>query len=74
MPMQQLVTRELTVRGAYGYVDEFDLAVEALATRRIDAGALIERTAALEEGEELFRQLAAGSLSAVKVVLVPERR
>ncbi|HEV7810985.1 MAG TPA: zinc-binding dehydrogenase, partial [Candidatus Limnocylindrales bacterium] len=71
LPMQQLVTRELTVRGAYGFVDEFDHAVDALASGRIDAGSIVERVAGLDEGEELVRQLAAGSLSAVKVVLVP---
>jgi L-iditol 2-dehydrogenase len=71
LPMQTLVTRELTVRGAYGFVDEFELAVDALASGSIAAGGLIERVAGLEEGEDLFRQLAAGSLSAVKVVLAP---
>ena len=71
LPMQQLVTRELTVRGAYGFVDEFELAADALAAGSIDARKLIECVAPLDEGEELFRQLAAGTLSAVKVVLAP---
>ena len=71
LPMQELVTRELTVRGAYGYIDEFVGAVEALAEGQIDAGSLIERVAPLEEGEDLFKELAAGSLAAVKVVLTP---
>ena len=72
LPMQQLVTRELTVRGAYGFVDEFPLAADALAAGSIDGRRLIERVAGLDEGEDLFRQLAAGTLSAVKVVLTPE--
>ncbi|MBA2380560.1 MAG: galactitol-1-phosphate 5-dehydrogenase [Chloroflexi bacterium] len=71
LPMQELVTRELTVRGAYGFVDEFELAVDALTSGRIDGRSLIECVAPLEEGPELFRRLAAGSLSAAKVVLVP---
>jgi len=71
LPMQQLVTRELTVRGAYGFVDEFEQAADALASGLIDGRRLIECVAALEEGPELFRQLAAGSLSAVKVILAP---
>jgi L-iditol 2-dehydrogenase len=71
LPMQELVTKGLTVRGAYGFIDEFEQAADALATGRIDAGRLIELVAPLEEGEDLFRQLAAGSLSAVKVVLTP---
>ena len=36
-----------------------------------DAHRLIERTAPLEEGEALFRELAAGTVPAVKVVLAP---
>jgi L-iditol 2-dehydrogenase len=71
LPMQELVTKGLTVRGAYGFIDEFEQAADALATGRIDAGRLIELVAPLEDGEDLFRQLAAGSLSAVKVVLTP---
>jgi L-iditol 2-dehydrogenase len=71
LPMQQLVTRELTVRGAYGFVDEFEQAADALAAGWIDARRLIECVAPLEVGPDLFRQLAAGSLSAVKVVLTP---
>jgi L-iditol 2-dehydrogenase len=69
--MQELVTRELTVRGAYGYVDEFVGAVEALAEGQIDASSIIERVAPLADGEALFKELAAGSLAAVKVVLTP---
>jgi L-iditol 2-dehydrogenase len=74
LPMQELVTREIAVRGAYGYVDEFELALEALASGRIAAAQLIERVAPLAEGERLFAELAAGSLAAVKVVLVPGPR
>ena len=71
LPMQQVVTRELTIRGAYGFVDEFEDAADALAAGWIDARRLIEVVAPLEDGPELFRQLAAGRLSAVKVVLTP---
>jgi L-iditol 2-dehydrogenase len=71
MPMQQLVTRELTIRGSYGFVDEFDAAIDALGSGWIDAHPIIERVASLEEGEELFRGLAAGTVPAVKVVLTP---
>jgi L-iditol 2-dehydrogenase len=71
LPMQQIVTREITIRGAYGFVDEFEDAVEALADGRIDGRPIIERVAALSDGPELFRQLAAGSLPVVKVILTP---
>ena len=71
LPMQTLVTRELTLRGAYGFVDEFERAIDALASGWLEPDRLIEKTAPLEEGEAIFRQLAAGELAAVKVVLTP---
>ena len=71
MPMQTLVTGELTVRGAYGFADEFEQAAEAIAAGSIDIRGLIERVAPLEDGPDLFRRLGEGSMSAVKVVLAP---
>lgn len=71
VPMQDVVTRELTVRGAYAFVEEFGRAVDLLASGRIDVTPLIEEVAPLEEGERLVRALADGSLDAVKVVLEP---
>jgi len=71
MPMQALVTGELTVRGAYGFTDEFEQAADALAAGWIDARRIVECVAPLEEGPELFRRLGDSSLAAVKVVLTP---
>jgi L-iditol 2-dehydrogenase len=71
LPMQELVTRELTLRGSYGFIDEFAAAADALAAGTIDARRLIERLAPLDEGSQLFRELGAGELDAVKVVLQP---
>jgi L-iditol 2-dehydrogenase len=71
MPMQDLVTRELTVRGAYGFAEEFEQAADAIATGWIDVHPLIECVAPLEAAPELFRRLGDGSLAAVKVVLAP---
>jgi L-iditol 2-dehydrogenase len=69
--MQELVTRELTLRGSYGSREEFEVAADALATGRIDVRDLIERVAPLEDGPAIFRELGEGRLDAVKVVLVP---
>jgi L-iditol 2-dehydrogenase len=71
LPIQDLVTRELTVRGSYGFREEFEQAADALAAGTIDVRAIIERLAPLEEGSDLFRELGAGELDAVKVVLQP---
>jgi L-iditol 2-dehydrogenase len=69
--MQQVVTREITIRGAYGFGDEFGQAIAALASGRIDVQPLIELTAPLEDGPQLVHDLAKGALDAVKVVLRP---
>jgi L-iditol 2-dehydrogenase len=71
MPMQELVTRELTVRGTYGYAEEYEQAAEALAAGLIDVRPLVEYVAPLEDGPDLFRRLGESSLAAVKVVLTP---
>jgi L-iditol 2-dehydrogenase len=69
--MQDLVTRELTVRGAYGSGVEFQGAADALARGRLDVRELIERVAPLTDGPALFRQLGERRLDAVKVILAP---
>ena len=69
--MQDVVTKELTLRGAYGYVDELDLAARAIADRRVDVRPLIERRAPLEDAVQLFADMAHGRVDAVKVVLTP---
>ena len=71
LPMQDVVTRELTLRGSYGFVDEFAGALDALAGRRLDVRPLIELVAPLEDGPDLFDQLADGQVDAVKVMLAP---
>ncbi|HEV8488685.1 MAG TPA: galactitol-1-phosphate 5-dehydrogenase [Candidatus Limnocylindrales bacterium] len=71
--MQDLVTKEVTLRGAYAYGTdgEFDRAAEALAAGRVDVRPLIEKVAGLAEGTSLFREIADGRLAAVKIILAP---
>jgi L-iditol 2-dehydrogenase len=70
--MQQIVTRELTVRGAYGFVEEFGQAIVAIRQSRwFDFTQLIEQVAPLEDGPRLVHDLAKGELAAVKVILKP---
>lgn len=71
LPMQEMVTRELTLRGSYGFAGEFQQATDALASGRIEVRRLIERRAPLDEGPSLFRELGDGTLDAVKVILLP---
>jgi L-iditol 2-dehydrogenase len=69
--MQQVVTRELTIRGAYGFNKEFGQAIEAIRTGKIDITPLIEKIAPLDDGPQLFQDLAGGNLEVVKVILKP---
>ncbi len=69
--MQQVVTREITIRGTYGFDQEFGQAIELLRTRRINVAPLTERVASLAEGPQLFQELAQGKLDALKVILQP---
>ncbi len=69
--MQQVVTRELTITGAYGFNKEFAHSLEAIRSGKIDITPLIEMIAPLEDGPQLFHDLAGGKLDAVKVILKP---
>jgi L-iditol 2-dehydrogenase len=69
--MQEIVTRELTVRGTYGFNVEFQASIDALASGRLDVTPLIERTAPLAEGPEIITALAKGELDLAKVILEP---
>ena len=69
--MQEVVTRELTVRGTYGFSDEFTKAIDALASGRVNVDPLIERIATLEEGPAIVDALAKGDLDLAKVILEP---
>lgn len=69
--MQDVVGREIGIRGAYAFVEEFGRAVDLIARGRVDVSSLVERTAPLSEGPELIGALAGSTLDAVKVVLEP---
>lgn len=69
--MQEVVTRELTIRGTYGFAEEFPRAIATLRSGRLDVMPLVERIATLEEGPEIVHDLAEGSLDIVKVILKP---
>jgi L-iditol 2-dehydrogenase len=69
--MQQVVTRELTIRGTYGFDQEFSQAIELLRTKRVNVAPMTEQLAPLDAGPQVFHDLAKGTLDAVKVVLQP---
>jgi L-iditol 2-dehydrogenase len=68
LDMQEVVTRELDIRGTYGMVaDDFARAIDLLRAGAVDTGLLINRLARLEEGPSLFDELLA-SPSVIKCV------
>ncbi|MEX1020376.1 MAG: galactitol-1-phosphate 5-dehydrogenase [Litorilinea sp.] len=69
--MQEIVTRELTVRGTYGFNSEFGRAIQAIATGRLDISPLIEQVSPLAEGPAIIHALAAGEMDKIKVILEP---
>ncbi len=71
LDMQEVVARELTVCGTYGFSTEFPLALQAIASGRINVEPLIERVATLAEGPQLIHDFAAGKSELTKVILEP---
>ncbi len=69
--MQQVVTRELTIRGAYGFNEEFARAIGIIHSGRLPVTSLIEAVKGLEEGPAIFQDLAEGKSDLVKVILHP---
>ena len=69
--MQEVVTRELTIAGTYGFSTEFERVIEAIAQKVIDVETLIEQIAPLEDGPALVDGLAKGELDLIKVILTP---
>ncbi len=72
LDMQSIVTREMSVRGSYGFDEtDFAAAIEALSSGRLNVDPLVEMVAPLDDGPELFRSLAAGENDLVKIILKP---
>jgi len=69
--MQQIVTREITVRGVYGFTHEFGRAIQAIRSGRVDVTPIIEQIAPLEAGPQIVDDLARGKTDVIKAVLTP---
>jgi threonine dehydrogenase-like Zn-dependent dehydrogenase len=69
LDMQEVVARELSIAGTYGFQSEFPLALDAIASGRINVEPMMEKIAPLAEGPALIDGLAAGKLDLVKAIL-----
>jgi threonine dehydrogenase-like Zn-dependent dehydrogenase len=71
LPLQAVVTGELTLLGTCASNGEYPRAIELLRTGAIDVRPLITLVAPLEEGPALFDRLYAREPGLMKVVLQP---
>ena len=71
LPLQQVVTRELSVFGTCASAGEYPACIDLMAAGTIRVAPLITAIAPLEEGPQWFQRLYAGEKGAMKVVLDP---
>jgi len=71
LPLQAVVTNEITLLGTCASSGEYPRAIELLASGAVDVRSLISLVAPLEEGPMLFERLYSGDPGLMKVVLQP---
>ena len=71
LPLQDVVTRELSLLGSCASSGEYPACIDMLASGVIDVVPLISATAPLEDGPAWFDRLHRGDESLMKVVLQP---
>ena len=71
LPLQKVVSRELRLQGTAASAGEYPLAIEYIATGRIQVAPLITAVAGLEEGPAWFDRLHAREPNLMKIVLAP---
>ncbi len=70
-PLQEVVTRELTVLGSCASAGEYEEALQAVAAGEIQVQPLISAVAPISEGAEWFERLHKGEGDLLKVLLHP---
>jgi L-iditol 2-dehydrogenase len=71
LPLQSVVTRQLTLRGSCASAGEYPRCLELIASGQVDVDALLSAVAPLSEGDAWFQRLHAAEPGLMKVVLVP---
>jgi L-iditol 2-dehydrogenase len=71
IPLQAVVTRQLTLKGSCAIAGEYPLALELMASGKVDAKALVSAVAPLSDGAAWFARLYAKEKGLLKVVLKP---
>lgn len=73
MPLQAIVTKELTIHGSCASRGEYPACIELLERRAIRVDPLITATISLQDGPAWFQRLYAGEPGAMKVIVDPTR-
>ena len=71
LPLQAVVTRELTLAGVCASQGDYPACLEMIARGTVNVDPLISATAPLEEGAAWFQRLRAGEPGLMKVILQP---
>ena len=71
LPLQAVVTGQLTLRGSCAIAGEYPLALDLMASKKVDVRALIGAVAPLSEGDTWFHRLYNREPGLLKVVLEP---
>lgn len=71
LPLQQVVTREISLHGTCACAGEYPEALEAIHSGRIQVQPLLSAVAPLEEGGSWFTRLHGGKEPLIKVMLQP---
>ena len=71
LPLQKVVTRQITLQGSCASSGEYPEAIELIASGKIQVKPLITTVASLEEGPRWFERLHAREPNLMKVILSP---
>lgn len=74
VPLQQIVTRQITLRGSCACAGEYPEAIQRIQDGSIQVEPLLSKVAPLSEGAEWFHKGVQPGNGLLKVVLVPETR
>lgn len=71
LPLQAVVTRELTLIGTCGSAGEYPACLDLIASGKVNVTDFVSATPPLEEGAQWFERLYAGEKGLMKVLLKP---
>ena len=71
LPLQQVVTRQLTIQGSCAICGEYESVLDLLSRGKIATSPVISAMVPLEDGAEWFHRLYRKEKGLMKVILIP---